>query len=188
MIPLDCLLYVRQYRVRGFDHFLKDAPLLISQHMICKHGNIEEKNRNLAQGIAEHTLWSMICRMAWLARTSFMWWTIMWPNSTQPEASDSSGRERHTVVTKAGIHWPQVRIQSVGIYNHCEYVPPFPLRCQQCPTEQWSFPRLGTISPHDASARSISSEERKDQEWRTRPKYRWPNLRTYVNSLYLVFI
>ena len=30
------VLYDQQYRVRGFDHFVKDIPLLISRHIICK--------------------------------------------------------------------------------------------------------------------------------------------------------
>ena len=39
------VLYVRQYRVRGLDHFLKDVPLLISRHMIYKQNKNERKSR-----------------------------------------------------------------------------------------------------------------------------------------------
>ena len=39
------ILYDRQYRVRGFDYFLKDIPWLISGHMVCKQKWDKWKNR-----------------------------------------------------------------------------------------------------------------------------------------------
>ena len=39
------VLFIRLPNVRGFDHFLKDLPLPISRHMICKQNDCIDRTK-----------------------------------------------------------------------------------------------------------------------------------------------